>query len=238
MGAVQKKDYKTEKKAWREEQKIHSIMEKRLKRGLPACFEKKFIRFVCSHIENEVISARVRYLLSWYDSNANLHKDHYNIMRTLGYVLTSAITFLSVLFSMLSNIIPNGGVVISQVGFGVTALISFLITIISHRIDHRRYYENWVRYRSSAEDIKKECILFINKCGEDYSSGNQKEIEKAFICNIEKIADKETDSWKSLVADSDNQSHNGQARTPDVRTERIDDSDESKIIKKNESLTK
>lgn len=193
------------KKAARAAWKIEKIGRKELKRhakaGLLPNFEEDFIQYVYSQITNPVISRRVRYLLCWYDDKANAHKASYNRFRTASYILPGIITFLGVLFAVL-NTIPTWGVYCSEVGFVVTALISGIITFINHRMEHRRYYENWIRYRGSAEQIKGECILFLSRSG-DYKDGSVEEIERAFVFRIEEIANKETANWKALLDESD-----------------------------------
>ena len=192
---AENKTVKDVRKDWETEKAKRRICKKRVKKGLSPCFEESFIKFICLQVTNPLLSRRLQYLLTWYNAKATDNKNGYNFFRTFSYILPCTITFLSVVFSVVDNTF------VSKCGYLVTAFISALITFINHRMDHRRYYENWVRYRSAAEEIKKESILFLSQC-DSYECENTVEREKLFIEKIEEIANWETDNWKALLEDS------------------------------------
>ena len=176
-----------------DERKRRKKLAKRCKKGLSPCFEKRFIHFVCSQIENPLIAERVYYLLTWYNDKAEEHKNSYNVIRTLIYFLPGVITVVGLASSLFEDFAKYALIFMS--------LISATITFLNHRMDHRRYYENWVRYRGAAEDIKKECMQFLNRCG-DYENLETPAAERLFANRIEGVAEKECDNWKNLLDDS------------------------------------
>lgn len=156
-------------------------------------FEAEFVEFACGQVKNQLLSKRLRYLLVWYDDKARHHRSGYHFCRNWTSVLPSVITLVSVL-SFLWDDKPKLAPVI-------TAFVSVLITILHHHMDHYRYYENWVRYRGAAENLKRETMLFLNRCA-PYDEGADNEIERRFAMEIERIAAEEHSSWENLREDS------------------------------------
>lgn len=164
-------------------------------------FERKFVTYVASQVTNPLLSNRIYYLLTWYDTKAREHKKKYNIFRTIGYILPTLVTILSVFAAAFNQI--------STYSTLATAVISALITILNHIMDHKRYYENWIRYRGAEEDLKGECMKFLSRCSEPYTGEHtQEELERSFAAKIENIANDEHSSWENLANDSH---QNGQA---------------------------
>lgn len=156
-------------------------------------FEAEFMDFACGQVKNPLLSKRLRYLLVWYDAKARGNRRGYHFCRNWTSILPSVITLVSVvgfLWKNGSNYVP-----------AITATISVLITIVHHHMDHYRYYENWVRYRGASEDLKRETMLFLNRCA-PYDEGADDEIERRFAAQIEEIAAKEHANWENLREDS------------------------------------
>ena len=215
------------------EKKRRKKLLKRCKRGISPCFEKRFIHFVCSQIENPLIAERVYYLLTWYNNKAEKHKNSYNTIRTLIYFLPGVITVVGLASSLFEDFAKYALIFMS--------LISATITFLNHRMDHRRYYENWVRYRGAAEDIKKECMQFLNRCS-DYENLETPAAEKLFANRIEGVADKECDNWKNLLDDSyqgykneNSGQHNGNGAQPNGITGTPGASDRSFVTDQTDS---
>ena len=154
-------------------------------------FEKEFLISACDRITNEVVKERLNYLFKWYTRKAEENKWRYNLYRTVSYALPCMITLVSI-YSFLFKV--NWVSIIS-------ATISVVLTFVSHRADHYRYYENWVRYRNTAEQLKRQTELFLNRC-EPYDNKKDGENEKLLASNIEAIAAEELSSWENLQLDS------------------------------------
>ena len=157
-------------------------------------FEIDYLKATCARIEKEVIRERLNYLFAWYTRKAEHNKRLYNAYRTASYVLPCVITIANVLvFLHIETIISI-----------ISVVVSVLLAFINHRTDHYRYYENWIRYRNTAEQLKRQALLFLNKC-EPYNKETNEENEKELVQQIEVIAAYELIKWENLQAESNNQ---------------------------------
>lgn len=170
--------------------------------------EQEFLDSICKKVEDETISARLRYLFDWYEAKAVQNRKNYNLFRTLTYLLPCLITLTSVYIFIFQD----------HWGSTVSATISVALAFINHRIDHYRYYENMVRYRNTAEKLKRETELYLNHCL-PYSGIDEEKNRRLFAFNIEYYASVELASWENLQAES---YRSGQNRRPDPQTERPD----------------
>lgn len=174
-------------------------------------FEREFLISASSRIQNEVIKERLQYFFKWYTRKAETNKWRYNFYRTASYLLPCMITLVSV-YSFLFKV--NWVSIIS-------ATISVVLTFITHRSDHYRYYENWVRYRNTAENLKRHTELFLNRCT-PYELESDIENERLLALTMEQLAEEELRNWESLH----NESHQSFNRPFDqghlVETSKID----------------
>ena len=159
-------------------------------------FEKKFLISIGDKIENEVIKERLSYLFAWYSRKADRNKIFYNINRTATYVLPCLITLVGVY-----AIFFQSKTELSVWPSIITATISVILTFVNHRADHYRFYENWVRYRNAAEQLKRNAELYLTGC-EPYDGDVDK--DKLLAAAIEKIAADELSNWETLESDSYN----------------------------------
>lgn len=159
-------------------------------------FEIGFLKATCDRIENEVIRERLNYLFAWYTRKSEHNKHLYNFYRTASYLLPCVITLANV-----------GAFLLGQTAVTlISAGISVVLALINHRTDHYRYYENWIRYRNTAEQLKRNALLFLNGC-EPYNEKESADNEKLLAQKIEEIAAYELIKWENLQAESNNQPH-------------------------------
>ena len=153
--------------------------------------ELEFLDSLCKQVEDKTISARLRYLFDWYEEKARANKRSYNFSRTLTYLLPCIITLTSIYIFVFKD----------HWASTISATISVALAFINHRIDHYRYYENMVRYRNTAEKLKRETELYLNRCGK-YESINEDKNRRIFANAIERFAAAELASWENLQAES------------------------------------
>lgn len=153
--------------------------------------EQAFLNEICTRVEGEVLSLRLRYLFYWYTEKAQANRAHYHIFRSL----TTALPALIALLSLYSFAVGERAASVAA------ATISILITLINNRMDHYRYYESWLRYRSVAEALKRETVLFLNRYG-PYATADEPERRQLFAGMVEQIADEELINWEHLKAQS------------------------------------
>lgn len=142
-------------------------------------------------VRNPLLSDRLYYLLIWYGWKAEYNKLRYNLYRTLTSVLLGLISILSVCAVFWTEKIISIA----------TVSVCVIITLMNQRTDQYRYYENWVRYRSVAEKLKREAHLFLNSC-EPYADGKPEENERRFALAMEDLVSEESANWQSLYEDS------------------------------------
>ena len=153
--------------------------------------EWEFLKNLCDQVKDPTISARLSYLFDWYEQKARTNKRRYNFSRTLTYLLPCLITLTSIYIFIFKD----------HWASTISATISVALAFINHRIDHYRYYENMVRYRNTAEKLKRETELYLNRCGK-YESINEDKNRKTFATAIERFASAELASWENLQAES------------------------------------
>lgn len=163
-----------------------------MKKQTLSTVEKTFLDAVCAKINNPVVNERLVYLLEWYTRKAQFNKHWYNGTRFFTYLVPCLITLISVPVSIIQE---N-----SKWAIAVVAVLSAGLVVLHHTVDHYRFYENWIRYRGTAEKLKREAELFLNHC-ESYNKTEAENI-KRFAAKIERIAKAEIDAWENLQDES------------------------------------
>lgn len=140
-------------------------------------------------IENKALKLRLTYLLKLYDRKAQTNRHWYHFLHILSVFLPTVATMLGLLTVL-------GG---EQHIAAISSILTLLTTFILGLQNQFRCYENWIRYRSTAELIKSEvfCCLF----GGDIYCGNITEREHSLAIKIEEIARGETAQWRSLYVE-------------------------------------
>lgn len=164
--------------------------------------EQTFLDSVCKEIKDPVINSRVSYLFKWYTRKAQRNKLWYHITRFITYLIPCLITLISVFVTAKSGEnCDNHGVV-------WIAVLSAVLAVIHHIIDHFRFYENWIRYRTTVEYLKEEAELFLNGC-KPYKQSTQSakdggvqaektKEERLFAQRIEALTKNELQDWTAL----------------------------------------
>ncbi|MFR0018739.1 MAG: DUF4231 domain-containing protein [Paraclostridium sp.] len=128
-------------------------------------------------IKDEIIKQRVHQVLEWNIKKSTNNKRAFYILSISVLVLNSSIPIINQL-----NGYPAIVTAISSIG----AVITGVITLINFK-------DVWYRYRSTTENIKRECIMLSCRYGE-YENEDR---ENKFILNFEKILLDERDLWYS-----------------------------------------
>ena len=156
-------------------------------------YEKDFFSNACSKIENKSVQERVKYLLAWYSQKAEGNKLKYNILRTWSYSLPCIITLVNVFAFLLTK---------EWIAI-ISGTVSVLLTFINHRMDHHRYYENWIRYRNTVEKLKTQMEYYLNG-NAPYNSVDANKNSRLFAEEIETITTDERENWTNLREESHN----------------------------------
>lgn len=155
--------------------------------------ELEFLRNVCEKVDDPIVNPRLCYLFEWYTRKAQHNKRWYNWTRFITYLIPCLITLISVYAAFIQGD--------SKWAIAVTATLSAALVGIHHVIDHFRFYENWVRYRGTAEKLKTEAELYLNHCA-PYNKGSAKENKQRFANRVERITKAELANWENLLEES------------------------------------
>ena len=172
--------------------------------------EEAYIDFLCTEVSKKVrrelaeesvqasreaiLASRLSYLLRWYHQKAQRNRQRYNLFRTLSIVLPCLITLCSVYTFLMGD----------KAAAVASATISILITFCSHHMEQFRYYENWMRYRGTAERLKHDTLLYLNdlapyaQLAPDGSQVVPNTPTMQFAQDIETTAMDELAKWESL----------------------------------------
>ncbi len=153
--------------------------------------ERDFLNTLCQSVTPEVVHTRLSYLLEWYSRKAQRNKHCYNITRIFSYAIPCVISLISVYAAGQDK--PEA----VKAAVTATAALSALLVALHHLIDHYRYYENWIRYRRSAELLKEQAELYLNR-SRPYNSKNSEKNALQLAQNIEAVAKDELKEWVSL----------------------------------------
>ena len=155
--------------------------------------EDLFLKAVCDKISKDVVNERLDYLFNWYSRKASRNKFWYNLTRFITYLIPCLITLISVYTGAFAC---KGEMIIP-----IIASLSALLVIIQHIVDHYRFYESWIRYRTTVEKLKRDAELFLNGC-EPYNDNDEQMNIMKFAEMIECYTDAEFSNWVILREES------------------------------------
>lgn len=134
--------------------------------------------------QDTYIKERVDDQLSWYESKSSTNKNMYRRLAILEMSIALCIPFLT---SYIDDLHPTLKYAVGILGVSI-GLIAGLNTLM-------KYQENWVEYRTTAENLKQEKYLFMTKTGEYGKS----DAFQRFVLRIEGILSKENSQWGNYI---------------------------------------
>jgi hypothetical protein len=137
--------------------------------------------------EEEYIKQRLDDQQTWYESKSAWNQKCYKQLRMVEVVLAAGIPFVSSLIGRFPNS-PNAFPIIVSV-------IAFLIAAISALLALYRFQDNWMQYRSVAEQLKREKFLFLTK-SQPYAGEDPFHV---LVDNVEKILGEENNTWREQL---------------------------------------
>lgn len=133
---------------------------------------------------SEYYKTRFQDQLSWYESKAIYYK-------RIDLFLNVIIYISAVLVPVSIAVLPSAYRFI-QIGLSVELLICLFISKVY------KPESNWLNYRSTAEILKREAILFQSAAG-DY--GNSELAHETFVEHVESIISRENTLWLTTLTD-------------------------------------
>ncbi|MCU0735918.1 MAG: DUF4231 domain-containing protein [Methylotetracoccus sp.] len=134
--------------------------------------------------EQEYIEQRLNDQQTWYEGKSAWNLAWYKRLRIVEVVLAAGIPFVSSLigkFPESPSVIPI-----------LLSLMAFLIAVSSALLALYRFQDNWLQYRTAAEQLKREKFLYLTK-SPPYDGGDA---FQGLVANVERILGEENNSWR------------------------------------------
>lgn len=119
--------------------------------------------------------------MEWYATKARFNKSRYQNMQ-----------MLIIVFSVISPVLI--GFQYRMLSY-ISAILTVLIAIMSGALNHYKYHENWMNYRTTRENLKKEIYYYEAKIKE-YAV--VEDLEALFIERVEGLISRENIYWVSV----------------------------------------
>ena len=137
------------------------------------------------------IDERLDNQIKWYSRKSTTAQRRYLTLKTIVIVLAALIPVLS------------GSTILFKEAWSVTVILSIIgvfgaaITVTEGLCRLRKYHEMWIRYRSTAECLKREKYLFMTKTP-PYSDGDDQNRFALLVRKTEKIISEEAVDWTAI----------------------------------------
>ncbi len=138
--------------------------------------------------EKTYLSSRVDDQTNWLESKAASNQKKYKSLRTMSL-------FASVLVPLLSGYSEKFGISVTI----VVGVLGAIVAVCQGLLALNRYHENWMEYRSTAEALKREKIMYATHTA-PYTAQNSFNL---FVENTEKILAGENQKWLKTRAEAD-----------------------------------
>ena len=149
--------------------------------------------------ESSPIYLRIKVLMEWYVKKATNSKRNYYICS----IATTTIPLVVTVINTINALQPEKFFWLPV----CISILSGLVCLISAWLTLSRSQESWVRYRTTAEKLKRETMLYLAglepyKRWEKVPLGNM-ENDRLLALNIEKIVQEENQSWEKTQHKND-----------------------------------
>jgi hypothetical protein len=132
--------------------------------------------------ESNYVEERLTDQTNWYERKANENKSKFHIFQSIIIIASVIIPIINLI-----NFAPFEIRIISSIlGGTVTGITAF--------IQLKKYQENWLLYRATEENLKKEKYLFLYDAG-PYSDAKDDNRKKILVERVESIISSETSQF-------------------------------------------
>lgn len=140
--------------------------------------EREFQKFMKERYEDQ---------LEWYENKAKKNKQIYMSLQFILIVFSIVVPIFIVINYILTT---------STVLQWITIVMSIVVAILVSSLKTFNFQENWVRYRTTAENLKKELIFFRAETGPYINAQDNKNL---FVQRVESfISQRHTSKDSSL----------------------------------------
>ena len=135
--------------------------------------------------DQQYLTERLDDQLNWYDSKSQSNQHRYKTLRITEIVCAALIPFLSVLSYRFGWITAT-----------ITGLLGISIAICTGINSLYKFHENWIQYRTTAEQLKHEKNLYLTHA-RPYNSTNRFEI---LVLHVESLISRENSNWSQVMS--------------------------------------
>ncbi len=137
--------------------------------------------------EQNYIAERVDDQINWFERKSAFNQKQFKRSRSIIILLSVSIPFAT---GFIKD--TDIGVVI-KIAVGIAGVI---IALLEGLTSLNKYQENWVQYRTYAETLKQEKLLYLTKAGKYF---DLEQPFHQFVNNIESILNKENQVWSQYI---------------------------------------
>jgi len=137
--------------------------------------------------EQEYIEQRLDDQQHWYEGKSAWNQNWYKRLQIVEVLLAAGIPFASSLIGKFPDSPHAIPILVSA--------MAFLIAAAAGMLGLYRFQENWLQYRITAEQLKREKFLFLTK-SQPY------DVDDAFhvlVANVERILGVENNTWREQI---------------------------------------
>lgn len=127
------------------------------------------------------LAKRVDDQIAWYEKKSKFNQDRYKLLKIIVIILSVSIPFLTGLINSETDILK---IVVGVAGVIIAGVESILFL--------NKYQDLWLKYRLTAELLKREKIIFATQSG---IYENKSNAFKLFVNRAEAIMSEENSAW-------------------------------------------
>ncbi len=143
--------------------------------------------------EQEYLEQRLDDQLNWYDGKSQSNQSSYKRLKMVEFLTAAIIPLCATILADWAYFSWLVG------GLGV------IIAVVSASQSHYKYQENWIQYRTTAEQLKHEKYLFMTGV-EPYRS---EDAFQTLVLRVEGLISKENSSWAQTAKQEPNKDKTG-----------------------------
>lgn len=134
--------------------------------------------------QEKYLSERVEDQINWLDGKAGYNQTRFKRLRMVQLLCSASIPFLAAIGTR------------DSIGLSfewIVGILGVIITVVEGMQALYKYQELWLQYRSTAEALKREKMLFLTSSGRYGSAANAFAL---FVDKVEAILASESKLWK------------------------------------------
>jgi hypothetical protein len=134
----------------------------------------------------QYIKERVDDQIQWFSSRSSTNQARFKQFRLTEIVLASTIPLLTAYADAYTHLKV------------IASFVGVLVSVIAGALALYKYQENWIHYRTSAEALTREKMLFLTRSGPYTRDGAFQE----FVGRVENILGSENSQWAEAAKQS------------------------------------